>query len=86
MYTLVFVDGLRELGDGRRHFQALLKDRLLPLDADVPRPFHEAAKILLRLDVTTNAEVLWGLLEEVLELALFGRSLLRTGLLAGFRL
>lgn len=47
----VLVKGVRELGDRRRDFQALVEDDLLTLEANVLRPLDEASKVLLGLDI-----------------------------------
>lgn len=47
----VFVEGVRELCDGRGDLETLVKDDLLALKADVLRPLDEAGEISLRLDV-----------------------------------
>merc|ERR1719265_1351713 len=52
---LVLVDGLMELGEGWRHLQALQEDPLLALELDVLGPTHEARKVSLWLDVSTDA-------------------------------
>ena len=62
--TLVLVNGLGELVDGGRDLEALEKNALLSLDANVFGPFDEAGKVADRLDVTTDSEVLGRLLEE----------------------
>lgn len=49
----VLVEGVRELSDGRRNLQALGKDDLLTLKADVFGPLHEAGEVGLRPDVLT---------------------------------
>ncbi len=62
--TLVLVDSLGELVDGGWDLEALEKNALLSLDANVLRPFDEAGKVADWLDVTTDSEVLGRLLEE----------------------
>ena len=47
----VLVEGVRELGDGRRDLQALGEDDLLALQADIFGPLHEASEVLLGLNV-----------------------------------
>ena len=64
LLTLVLVNGLRELVDGGRDLEALEKNALLSLNADVLGPFDKAGEVTDWLDVTTDSEVLGGLLEE----------------------
>lgn len=47
----IFVESVRELGDRRRDFQALVEDDLLTLEANVLGPLDEASQVLLRLDI-----------------------------------
>jgi hypothetical protein len=47
----ILVEGVRELGDRGRDFQALVEDDLLTLEANVLGPLDEASEILLRLNV-----------------------------------
>ena len=47
----VLVERVRELGDRGGHLQALGKDDLLALEADVFGPLHEAGEVGLRADV-----------------------------------
>lgn len=47
----VLVEGVRELGDRRRDFQALMEDDLLTLEANVLGPLDEASQVLLGLDI-----------------------------------
>jgi len=53
-----------ELGNGWRHLEALHEDALLALNTDVFRPFDEACKVSLRLDVSSDSKVAWVLLEQ----------------------
>lgn len=47
----VLVEGVRELGDRRRDFQALMEDDLLTLEANILGPLDEASQVLLGLDI-----------------------------------
>lgn len=47
----VLVEGVRELSDRRRDFQALMEDDLLTLEANVLGPLDEASQVLLGLDI-----------------------------------
>lgn len=58
------VQSLGELVDCRGNLQTLVEDGALPLQADVTRPFHKACQITLGLDILSDAEVLWPLLEQ----------------------
>ncbi len=49
----ILVESVRELGDRRRDFQALVEDDLLTLQANVLGPLDETGQILLRLDILT---------------------------------
>ena len=62
--TLVLVNSLGELVDSGWDLEALEKNALLSLDANVFGPFDEAGKVADGLDVTTDSEVLGRLLEE----------------------
>jgi len=62
---LFLIDGVLELGNGRRNFQTLEQDTLLALNTDVLRPLGEAGQITLRLNITTDTERTSGLLEGV---------------------
>jgi len=53
----VLVQGVGELGDGRGHLQALAKDDLLALKANILRPFDEARQVSLGADVLTDTEI-----------------------------
>ena len=53
-----------ELSNGGGHLESLVKDALLPLNADVLGPLHESGEVSLWLDVTSQSEVAWVLLEE----------------------
>jgi len=62
--SLVLVNGLRELVDGGWNLEALEKNALLSLNTDVLGPFDKTGEVADWLDVTTDSEVLGGLLEE----------------------
>lgn len=62
---MVLVQSASELGNRRRHLQALVQEALLALEADVLGPAHETGQIALRLDVTTDAKVARPALKEV---------------------
>ena len=47
----ILVESVRELGDRRWDFQALVEDDLLTLEANVLGPLDEASQVLLRLDI-----------------------------------
>ena len=47
----VLVESVGELGDGGRNLQALVKDDLLALEADVLWPLHEAGQISLGANI-----------------------------------
>ena len=64
LLTFVLVEGLRELVDCWGDLEALEKDPLLSLNANVLGPLHEASQVLLGLDVTSDSEVAGGLLEQ----------------------
>jgi hypothetical protein len=49
----VLVEGIRELGDRGRDFQALVENDFLTLEANVLGPFDEAGQVLLGLDILT---------------------------------
>jgi len=60
----VLVQSVRKLGDRRRDLEALVKDDLLALKADILGPLDETGEIGLGADVLANTEVLGGSLEE----------------------
>ena len=62
--TFVLVDSLSELVDCWGDLQSLEKHSLLSLDTHVLWPLDEASKVALWLDVTSETEVSWALLEE----------------------
>jgi hypothetical protein len=47
----VAVQGMRELSDGGRNLQTLMKDDLLALEANIFGPFDETRKITFMLDI-----------------------------------
>ena len=61
---LVLVNGLGELVESWWGLESHEEDSLLSLDSDVLWPLDESGKVLLWLDVSTNSEGSWGLLEE----------------------
>ena len=61
---MVFLDSRLELVDGGGHLQSLQQNSLLSLDSDVLRPFDETGEVSLWLEVTSESEVSWSLLEE----------------------
>jgi len=71
------VQSLVELIDWWRNLESLLKDSLLPLDADVSWPFDESAEVAGGLDILSYAEVTCALLEKRI-LLLFRLGLLRS--------
>lgn len=66
--------------NGSGHFEALLKNGLLALEAHVAGPLHKAGQIAAGVQVLANAEILRGSREKVLVLLVEGNLLL---LLAG---
>lgn len=62
--TLVLVNGSGELVDGWGNLKSHHEDGLLSLDTDVLGPLDETGEVADGLDVTTDTEVLGGLLEE----------------------
>ena len=62
--TFILVDSLRELVDGWWNLESLQKDSLLSLDTNVLWPLDETSKVALWLDVSSETEVAWVLLEE----------------------
>ena len=61
---LVLVNGLGELVESWWGLESHEENSLLSLDSHVLWPLDESGKILLWLDVTTDSEVSWGLLEK----------------------
>ena len=60
----VLVQSVGELGDGWWDLQALVKDDLLALEADVFGPLDEAGEVALGLDILADTEVAAARLEE----------------------
>ena len=60
----VAVEGVLELRDCGRYFEAHVEDLLLALEADVLWPFYHAGEVALGLDVLADAEVAGALFEE----------------------
>lgn len=71
----VLVQGVGELGDRGGNLEALVKNHLLALQADVLGPLDEAGEVSGGTDVLADTKVFGGRLEE--------RVLLRLGALAG---
>ena len=61
---LVLVNGLGELVERWWGLESHEEDSLLSLDSNVLWPLDESGKILLWLDITTDSEVSWRLLEK----------------------
>jgi hypothetical protein len=53
----VAVEGILELGDGRRNLEAQVEDLLLALQSDVLWPFHHARQVAFGLNILADAEV-----------------------------
>ena len=51
----VLIEGVGELGDGRRDLETLAEDDLLALEADILRPLDEASEVLDGLDILACA-------------------------------
>jgi len=62
--SLVLVDGLRKLVDAWWALKTLEKDSLLTLNTNVFWPLDEPGKVSSWLDVSTDSEVSWTLLEQ----------------------
>ena len=60
----VLVNGLGELTDGGRGLESQHHDSLLSLDSDVLGPSDESGEVLHGLDISSDSEVSWGLLEK----------------------
>lgn len=58
------VEDVLELSDRRRDLQTEVEDLLAALEKNILRPFHHARKVSSRLDVLTDTEVAWTLLNE----------------------
>jgi len=82
--SLVLVNGRLELVDVGWDLKALEKDALLSLDADILGPLDETGEVANWLDVTTDSEVLRGLLEEALS-SIFCFGVSRNSNLLSFR-
>jgi len=63
---LTLVNGLGELIQDWWCLQSHHENSLLSLDSDVLWPFHESGKVSLWLNISTDSEVSWALLEETL--------------------
>ena len=70
--TLVLVNGMGELSNGWGNLEALHKDGLLSLNADILGPLDETGEVSHRLDVTTDSEVAGVLGEEGALLVVLG--------------
>ena len=64
LLTLITSNGARELGNAWWDLQALHKDSLLTLNADVLGPSDEAGKVSLGLDVSSDSKVVGVLFEK----------------------
>lgn len=62
--SLVLVNGLGELVEGWWGLESHEEDSLLSLDSHILWPLDKSGKIFLWLDVSTDSEVSWGLLEK----------------------
>lgn len=60
----VAVKDVLELGDRRWDLQSEVEDLLLALKTDILGPLHHAGEVAAGLDVLTDTEVLWALLNE----------------------
>jgi len=60
----LLVQALAELVDHWWDLETLLENGALTLDADILGPLDEAGQVTLWLDITTDSERFWGLLEE----------------------
>lgn len=58
------VEGVTELGKGRRHLQAHVEDLALTLKSNIARPFHHAREVTAGLDVLANAKIAGAALDE----------------------
>lgn len=70
--TLVLVNGMGELSNGWGNLEALHKDGLLSLNADILGPLDETGEVSHGLDVTTDSEVAGVLGEEGALLVVLG--------------
>ena len=80
--TLVLVNSLGELVDGGWNLETLEKNTLLSLDADILWPLDEAGEVASWLNITTDSEVSWGLLEKGALFVSTGRSTTNDGFLS----
>jgi len=73
------VEGVAELGDRWRDFEAHVEDLALALETDVLGPSYHAREVALRLDVLTDTEVAWAALDEGVlgEMSIDGREIAR---------
>lgn len=62
--TLVSINSVGELIKCGRNLQSLQKNSLLSLESDILGPSDKSGQISLWLDISSNSEVLGGLLEE----------------------
>lgn len=53
----IAIEGIRELGNGRRNLETHVEDLPLPLQTYVFWPFYHARKIALWLDILTDSEI-----------------------------
>lgn len=60
----VAVEGILELGDGRRDLEAQVKDLFLALQSDVLWPFHHARQVAFGLNILADAEVTGSLFKQ----------------------
>lgn len=58
------VEDVLELSNRRRDLQTEVEDLLAALEKNILRPFHHTRKVSSRLDVLTDTEVAWTLLDE----------------------
>ena len=69
---MVLVNGMGELSNGWGNLEALHKDSLLSLNADILGPLDETGEVSHGLDVTTDSEVAGVLGEEGALLVVLG--------------
>lgn len=62
--TAVLFKGSGELSDSCWDFESCQEDSFLPLEGDVFGPFNESGEVSGRLDVVSESEVSWSLLEK----------------------
>lgn len=63
---MVLLESVRELIDAGRYFKSLEEDSLLSLDSHVSWPSHESSHVSLVLDISSQSEVSWSLLNQVI--------------------